>query len=191
MRRRITVALLACASLAVGAPLAAGQSPEAKYRALRTEVVQKHGERAPGRNIVRDGVRTKHGARPARLADIEQSIVVMRRMLAPPAPAPTPASSSNLPVAASTGLQSQAPAPSSGGGACNAIPGYIVQRESGGDPAAVNSSSGAFGCYQLMPEHFSGGGACADLSRDQAGQDECASRLWDGGRGSGNWAATR
>jgi hypothetical protein len=189
MRRRITVALLACASLAVGAPLAAGQSPEAKYRALRAEVVQKHGERAPGRNIVRDGVRTKHGARPARLADITQSIEVMRRMLAPPTPAPTPASSST-PVAAISGLQSQASAPS-GGGACNAIPGYIVQRESGGNPAAVNSSSGAFGCYQLMPEHFAGGGACADLSRDQAGQDKCAARLWDGGRGSGNWAATR
>lgn len=189
MRRRITVAVLAFACAATGAP-ASGHQLEAKYRALRAEVVQKHGERSPGRNIVRDGVRTKHGARAARKADIEASIEVLRRMLVPPAPAPTPApSSSKGPPSTSSGLQSQAPA--SSGGACNAIPGYIVQRESGGNAAAVNASSGAFGCYQLMPEHFSAGGRCADLSRDQAGQDECASRLWDHGAGSGNWSETR
>lgn len=189
MQRRITVALLACACVVAGAPNAEAKSLTAKYRDLRVEVVKKHGERAPGRNIVRDGVRTKHGPRPAKNVDIAESIDTFRRWLAPPPPPPAlpaPAASS-ISQAPTASLQSGA----TSGGACGAIPGYIVGRESGGDPNAVNPSSGAFGCYQLMPEHFVGGGACADLGRDQAGQDECATRLWDGGAGSSNWAQTR
>lgn len=187
MQRRITVALLALACMAIGAPTAEATSLPAKYHDLRAEVVQKHGERAPGRNIVQEGVRTKHGPRPARNAEIAESIDTFRRWLAPPPASPPAIASSNTTQAPTVGLQSGAPS----GGSCGAIPGYIVGRESGGNPNAVNPSSGAFGCYQLMPEHFEGGGACADLGRDQAGQDRCATRLWDGGAGSSNWAQTR
>jgi hypothetical protein len=142
MRRRITVAVLAFACMAAGAPLASGQSPEAKYRALRAEVVKKHGKRAPGRNIVRDGVRTKRGSRPARRADVATSIEVLRRMLVP---APPPAAG---PTMASSGLQSQASgsatSPSSGLAAC------IIQRESGGNTQATNGQYG--GIAQWSPD---------------------------------------
>jgi septal ring factor EnvC (AmiA/AmiB activator) len=66
-----------------------------------------------------------------------------------------------------------------------AIPQAIVMCESGGNYNARNPS-GAYGAYQIMPEHWEGG-VCSDLGRDRAGQDQCAARLWDGGSGAGNW----
>lgn len=57
------------------------------------------------------------------------------------------------------------------------LPAYIIQRESGGDPNAVNPSSGTFGCAQLQPFHFSPGGACEGLSTDTPGQIACTERL--------------
>jgi septal ring factor EnvC (AmiA/AmiB activator) len=66
-----------------------------------------------------------------------------------------------------------------------AIPEAIVMCESGGSYSAQNPS-GAYGAYQIMPEHWNGG-VCSDLGRDRAGQDQCAARLWDGGAGAGNW----
>jgi hypothetical protein len=184
MKRRVTVAVLAVACAAV--PSVEAKTLPVKYHVLRERIVEKHGARAPGRNIVRQGVRTKRGSRAATNTDIAASIATFRRMLAPPpppAPAPSSSSTSTTPTA---GLQS-----AGSGGACGAIPGYIVGRESGGDPNAVNPSSGAFGCYQLLPDHFAAGGECAGLGTDQAGQDECAGRLWDGGAGSSHWAQTR
>jgi hypothetical protein len=83
-------------------------------------------------------------------------------------------------------VDEQAPAPVYSGGDW-AIPTSIVMCESGGDYGAQNPS-GAFGAYQLLPSHFDPGGACADLSTDPAGQDECAARLWNGGAGAGNWS---
>jgi hypothetical protein len=69
------------------------------------------------------------------------------------------------------------------------IPDYIVTRESGGNPMAQNPS-GAFGCYQIMPEWWSG--ACSAYDRYTiAGQKACAAILWNGGAGASNWALTR
>lgn len=67
------------------------------------------------------------------------------------------------------------------------VPAYIINRESGGDPNAVNPSSGALGCYQLMPMHFASGGTCAGLSTDLAGQKACAQRLYNAA-GLSPWA---
>lgn len=72
-----------------------------------------------------------------------------------------------------------------------AIPDYIIQRESGGNPWAVNKSSGAFGCGQVMPFHWNGGG-CSDLDQwTIEGQRECVDRLSSGGTNLNPWAATR
>jgi hypothetical protein len=68
-----------------------------------------------------------------------------------------------------------------------AIPAYIVMCESGGDYGAVNSSSGAYGAYQIMPGWWSSGSLCGDLSMDPAGQDECARRIWKA-LGASQWA---
>jgi hypothetical protein len=83
------------------------------------------------------------------------------------------------------------------GGSCGGgnwvIPEYIVQRESGCSYDAYNATGcdgqGCIGAYQLHAQHFNGG-VCSDLGTDPAGQDECAARLWNGGAGAGNWAAT-
>lgn len=86
------------------------------------------------------------------------------------------------------------PAPSyqqSDGGDCSGsvVPDWIVQRESGGNPSAVNPSSGAYGCYQELPGHFADGGACAGLNMySVADQKTCASRLSDGGANLSPWA---
>lgn len=77
-----------------------------------------------------------------------------------------------------------------GSGSCygGPIPDYIVTRESGGDPMAQNPS-GAFGCYQIMPEWWSG--ACSGLDRYTIdGQKQCASIIWNGGAGASNWSET-
>lgn len=65
------------------------------------------------------------------------------------------------------------------------FPDAIIQRESGGNPTARNAS-GAYGCAQIMPQHYRPGGACAGM--DYAA---CWSRLWAGGAGASNWACTR
>jgi hypothetical protein len=66
------------------------------------------------------------------------------------------------------------------GGATNGAD-VFISRESGGDPGVYNAGgSGAWGCYQLMPEHFATGGACSDMvygAASPAQQAECASRL--------------
>lgn len=64
------------------------------------------------------------------------------------------------------------------GGASNGADQYIG-RESGGDPGAVNQSSGAYGCYQIMPGTWSA--SCSELGAESgssaATQAQCASRL--------------
>ncbi len=64
------------------------------------------------------------------------------------------------------------------GGATNGADQYIG-RESGGDPGAVNSSSGAYGCYQIMPGTWAS--SCSDLGAQSGSsastQAQCASRL--------------
>lgn len=79
---------------------------------------------------------------------------------------------------------------SAGVGDCTgfAIPDYIIDRESGGNPYAVNPSSGAFGCAQVMPFHWAPGGACAGLdpySIDD--QRTCVEWLSQGGTRLSPW----
>lgn len=62
------------------------------------------------------------------------------------------------------------------------FPDSIIMRESGGNPEARNASSGAYGCAQIMPFHFSRG-SCVGL--DYAA---CWAKLWAGGAGAGHWA---
>ena len=72
-----------------------------------------------------------------------------------------------------------------------AIPDYIIQRESGGDPNAHNPS-GAHGCSQTLLSHYSGGGSCAGLDPYTVeGQRQCTWILSDGGRNLDPWAETR
>jgi hypothetical protein len=70
-----------------------------------------------------------------------------------------------------------------------AIPQGIVMCESGGNYGALNPSSGAGGAYQFLPETYKGLGGqhAAPHLAPKSEQDKLAAKLWDGGRGRGNW----
>src|SRR5947207_4149845 len=76
-----------------------------------------------------------------------------------------------------------------GGGSSRACdPGSIVQRESKGDPNAVNSSSGAGGKYQFLTSTWSGyGGYATAQDAPESVQDERINEAWAGGAGSSHW----
>lgn len=71
-----------------------------------------------------------------------------------------------------------------------AIPDYIIQRESGGNASAYNSS-GAYGCAQTLLSHYSSG-SCQGLDPFTIeGQRQCVDILSAGGTNLNPWAATR
>jgi hypothetical protein len=91
---------------------------------------------------------------------------------------------------------SPVPITNNGVGECTgfAIPDYIIKRESGGQANAVNSSSGAYGCAQTMPEHYaangwgSGPGSCYGLDMTSIeGQRQCVLILSNGGTNLDPW----
>lgn len=69
-----------------------------------------------------------------------------------------------------------------------AIPWPIVQCESGGQNLPPNAA-GASGYYQFLVETWRGLGGSTPQAylASKAEQDRLAARLWDGGRGAGNW----
>lgn len=69
-----------------------------------------------------------------------------------------------------------------------AIPWPIVQCESGGQNLPPNSA-GASGFYQFLPSTWRGVGGSTPHAylASKAEQDRLAAKLWDGGRGAGNW----
>jgi hypothetical protein len=69
-----------------------------------------------------------------------------------------------------------------------AIPWVIVQCESGGQNVPPNWA-GASGYYQFIPATWRrlGGSTPHAYQASKAEQDRLAARLWDGGRGAGNW----
>jgi Transglycosylase-like domain len=109
---------------------------------------------------------------------LERTVEYVRSVTPPPPPPPSPAARSVVPPSAG-GV--------AGGGGCYAgpIPAYIVNRESGGNPNAVNASSGAYGCFQIMPYVWNAN--CGDLDRGVNGQIACADRISNGGTNLAPW----
>lgn len=196
MPKRIIVAATSIAALALPAAATAAvpSSTAHRYQTDYHAVAHKFGQRAPGRNIITQGLASGH---KAGASDVLRSINVLERMLHPtpvvqasapvptstaaPAPAPAPASTS------SSTSSTQPTATQSTGGSGYAIPGYIVQCESGGNWHAVNPSSGAGGAYQIMPstwQAYGGTGLPQDASPAQ--QSAIASKIWSSA-GPGAW----
>ena len=195
MPKRIIVAATSMAALAlpVAATAAVPSSTAHRYQADYHAVAQKFGSRAPGRNIITQGLAS---GQQAGASDVLHSIGVLERMLHPApvvqasAPAPT---STAAPAPASTSSSSSSTQPTatqSTGGSGYAIPGYIVQCESGGNWHAVNPSSGAGGAYQIMPstwQAYGGSGLPQDAS--PAEQSAIASKIWSSA-GPGAWSCS-
>lgn len=124
-----------------------------------------------GRNIVDDGLAS---GQPPSDAKVAEWTATMDRWLNPPKPPePAPASS------ASDGVAAPAPAPESvapttattSSGGC---PSYMSGEAS--SPSAVNPSSGASGCYQVLPSTAANyGSACADVNASSCVAAICAS----------------
>mgnify|MGYP003876027925 CR=1 FL=1 len=72
-----------------------------------------------------------------------------------------------------------------------AIPQYICERESGGDPTVYNhQGSGASGKYQAMPGTWGGyGGYNNAADAPEEVQDQWATELWNNGNGCSHWSA--
>src|SRR3954447_2998948 len=125
------IILAAFCGLLVSAPATEAKPLKVAYSDLYHAVAAKHGKRAPGRNIRRHGVRTKHGVRDASYRELARSVRTFRRWLAPPVV--TPAVSDHTPVGQVASVPSQA-------GGRYAIPRYIVMCESGGDYTKYNNA---------------------------------------------------
>src|SRR5215469_2619618 len=100
-------------------------------------------------NVIQAGQKLRVSGRPAVTPAMVRA--AMAAVPAPPAPAPEPVSAA--PAASGAPAAQAAPAPVqassySGGGGYQSC---VIQAESGGNPGAVNPSSGAGGLYQFLP----------------------------------------
>jgi hypothetical protein len=182
--------VLACllGTLVLAAPAAGSSLPLrselVKYSSLYHHVRHQEGRRAPGRNIRRHGVRFKYhhdgrkhwATRPATAHEVAASIHHLRQLLRPNVVAVPPSRPPG-------GVMSPGSVP----------PNRIVQCESGGNPRAVNTSNPdrPAGLYQITTATWLGNGGgqyapTADLATP-AEQAIVAARIWDGGRGAGQW----
>lgn len=194
MSRR-TVAMVSVLAIALVAPTVAraeppiraktvakfGRKKVIRYAHLHRKWVHRSGAAVVGRQIVKQGM-PKHGGgkRVATRAEWRRTMRVFDRWEHPPRPPAPP------PTLQATG--SSTAGAYAGGSGGYSIPGYIVECESGGDYNAQNPS-GAYGAYQIMPEHWGPGGVCYGLGRDPAGQDACAARIW-ASSGPGAWSCS-
>ena len=143
---------------------------ERAYEHVYAQVVQKLGRRAPGRNIVSDGVSKGHSATDSQVV---ASLSVLERMLvAATAPAPT-----STPTTATA-------APSSAAGA-GGVPACASESGTNYSTGAsnTNSSSGATGRYQITPGTAAAYGC--NLTTP-GGQDACAQTIY-AHQGAGAW----
>ncbi len=180
--KRLTLA--AGVTLAVSIPAVANAKPVTPrdahhYAHLYHQVAAKFGRRAPGRNIVRWGFGSDQRVTDAQVVS---SISVLERMLAPPPPvAPAAvAPAAKAPVAESaTPVTQTSDAGTSAASAGSPLPACTWQPESGGNPSAVNPSSGAGGYYQIMPSTWAAyGGTGAPQTAPMSEQTAIAQKIY-------------
>jgi hypothetical protein len=193
--------LAASVTLAVSMPAAAAAktvTPQhaREYSRMYQQVARRFGHRAPGRNIVRWGFGPGQGVTDGQVVT---SIAELERMLAPPPPPPSlpPLPSPAAATATAAAQPSSDPAPadptpsdtaSGAAPSSSSLPACTWQPESGGDPSAVNSSSGAGGYYQIMPSTWQAyGGSGAPQDAPMSEQTAIAQRIYQS-QGPGAWA---
>jgi Transglycosylase-like domain len=156
-----TAISLALPAVAVAKPQPPSRHDAKAYIKAYHAVAARFGHRAPGRDIIRDGLAS---GRPVTHAVVVRSISVLRRML------------SGMPAPTSAPITHPQPIYYGGG---YSIPGYIVQCESGGSWTAVNPSSGAGGAYQILPSSWAAyGGTGLPENATPAQQSLIAARIY-------------
>jgi len=167
MFRSTISAVLLAALLVVPAYAKPGDPPlkheRHKYLVLYFKVRKQEGKRAPGRQILRQGVLKHHKARPATAKEVANSIRQLRMLLNP------------LQIA---GAPAQAPAGVMTSHANGTLE-RIAQCESGGNPRAVNPSGQYRGKYQFDYDTWAGVGGSGDpAAASEAEQDMRAGILY-------------
>jgi hypothetical protein len=148
------------------------------YRMVRV----RHGERAPGRYIRKLGVRFDAAAnhrrgpwaiRDAKCSELRRSNEQLKALLYnPPAMVSRAVPPSQPPAGVKTDLDQAA------------LPDCTWRPESGGSYSAYNSSSGAYGKYQIIPSTWAA--HCSGIGRGPSGQEQCALRVYQA-QGAGAW----
>jgi hypothetical protein len=184
----MTAALAALAALiptpATETPINPDCAPglERAYTKHYQQVRQRHGQRAPGRQIRKlgirydtrpDGQRGPWKIRPAKCHELRQSNQQLKALLYDP---PAMTSKAVPPPQAPAGVQTDTDQAN--------LPDCTWRPESGGDYSAVNPSSGAYGKYQIIPSTWAA--HCAGISRTPSGQEQCAARVYRA-QGAGAW----
>jgi hypothetical protein len=153
---------------------------ERNYSKHYRQVAHKHGTRAPGRNIRRQGVLFRHVTFRATCGEIRRSDHQLKKLLA----RPTFAELTRLavpPPQPPAGVQSTTQRATGGPLAS------IRACESGGN-YATNTGNGFYGAYQFTLETWQAmGGSGLPSNASPAEQDMRAAKLWNGGAGAGNW----
>jgi hypothetical protein len=133
MPRKIAAPIAATIALAGVSVPAEAKAPKTmcqRASAVRHDVARLHGKRAPGRDICRWGVKTKHGTHFPKLGQRARYLRALRVLVTPPKPAYL-ARIAVPPPQPPAGTLTAGVAPT-GQAAC------IVARESGGNPQATN-----------------------------------------------------
>lgn len=174
--RLVLAALVAMSLLVIAAPAQAREPLKRQkhtYAKLYKKIAKLHGKRAPGRNIIKYGIRKKNSKiRPANHRDVRKSIQQLRILEHPRVVVVPP-------------KQPPGQVMSYGGGNYS-IPEYIVQCESGGNYRALNPS-GAGGAYQIMPGTWRAyGGTGSPHTAPPAEQDRIAAKIY-AAQGAAPW----
>ena len=140
------------------------------YRKLYGKV-KRIDDDAPGRNIVKHGVRRDGDVRPARRSEVARSVRTLKKILA----AETGASASSSPTGASAAASGKA---GGSGGASPALE-AIAACESQGDAGAVGGGGQYRGKYQFDRGTWASVGGSGDpASASEAEQDSRAAQLY-------------
>lgn len=146
---------------------------ERSYSHAYKQVRRKHGTRAPGRNIRKNGVLFRGHVFDATCGELRRSRTQLRQLLRAPRLMYSRAVPPPQPPAGVKSDFDQA-----------ALPDCTWQPESGGSYSAYNPSSGAYGKYQIIPSTWAA--HCSGLDRGPGGQEQCAARVY-AAQGAGAW----
>lgn len=184
MRRRITVVVAALVVMTVGAPTVQAvprASTMRVYTKLHYKAAKVSGKRAPGRNIRRQGVRTKQGVRPAREWEFRQAIKRLRPLASQPKQYPLIHRTGAPPTDGPNGAMSASVRSGPSG-----ILSSIRSCESGGN-YSTNTGNGFSGAYQFDDQTWhSVGGSGSAWQASPAEQDQRAAMLYSQ-RGGAPW----